>query len=129
MRLYPPAYIIDRVAIKDDEYEGLQIPKDTMVLMSIYELHRNTDFWEAPFAFNPDRFNPSRKKEYQNYYYPFGAGPRMCVGNNFAMYEMIIAVTEIVQKYKVITLLEEVTIVPLIALKPLDVNLEFLARK
>lgn len=128
MRLYPPAYIIDRVAIEDDEFEGLQIPKGAMVLMSIYELHRNTTFWEAPNDFKPERFDVSRKKEYQEYYYPFGAGPRMCVGNNFAMYEMILAVTEILKKYKLSTLLEEVAIAPLISLKPLHVNLEFIAR-
>lgn len=128
MRLYPPAYIIDRVAIEDDEFEGLNIPKDSLVLMSIYELHRNENFWEAPNEFNPERFDASKKKEYQEYYYPFGAGPRMCVGNNFAMYEMIIAVTELLQKYKMTTVLPEVTINPLISLKPENVLISFTAR-
>ncbi|ADV49365.1 Unspecific monooxygenase [Cellulophaga algicola DSM 14237] len=125
MRLYPPAYIIDRVSIEDDEFEGLQIPKDSLVLMSIYELHRNEDFWEKPNEFNPERFDASRKKEYQEYYYPFGAGPRMCVGNNFAMYEMVIAVTELLQKYKMTTPLKAVTVNPLISLKPVDVLINF----
>ncbi|WP_158975557.1 cytochrome P450 [Cellulophaga sp. L1A9] len=128
MRLYPPAYIIDRVAIADDEFEGLSIPKDSLILMSIYEIHRNEDFWEAPNEFNPDRFEASKKKEYQEYYYPFGAGPRMCVGNNFAMYEMIIAVTELLQKYKMTTALTAVTINPLISLKPENVLISFTAR-
>ena len=128
MRLYPPAYIIDRVAIEDDEFEGLNIPKDSLVLMSIYELHRNENFWEAPNEFNPERFDASKKKEYQEYYYPFGAGPRMCVGNNFAMYEMIIAATELLQKYEMTTALPEVTINPLISLKPENVLISFTAR-
>lgn len=128
MRLYPPAYIIDRVATEDDEFEGKHIPKDTMLLMSIYELHRYADFWELPESFNPDRFDKNLKKEYQDYYYPFGAGPRMCVGNNFAMYEMILAVTEILKKYKLSSDLDKIKINPLISLKPMNVYLTFTHR-
>ncbi len=128
MRLYPPAYIIDRVAIEDDEFDGLKIPKETMVLMSIYELHRNKDFWEGPEKFNPDRFDKSSKSENQDYYYPFGAGPRMCIGNNFAMYEMILAVVEVLKKYKITSDMERITINPLISLKPKSVLLTFLER-
>lgn len=128
LRLYPPAYIIDRVAIGDDEIDDLKISKDTMVLMSIYELHRYEKFWDQPNEFNPERFTTLDKKEYQDYYYPFGAGPRMCVGNNFAMYEMIIAVTEVLNKYEITTELTEVELNPLISLKPLNVYLKFTAR-
>ncbi len=128
MRLYSPAYIIDRVAIENDEVDGVKIPKNTMVLMSIYELHRYAEFWDQPDKFNPERFELLDKKEYQNYYYPFGAGPRMCVGNNFAMYEMILAVTEILKKYKITTELTEVKLNPLISLKPLNVHLKFTVR-
>jgi cytochrome P450 len=128
LRLYPPAYIIDRVAIGDDEIDDLKISKDTMVLMSIYELHRYEKFWDQPNEFNPERFATLDKKEYQDYYYPFGAGPRMCVGNNFAMYEMIIAVNEVLNKYKITTELTEMELNPLISLKPLNVYLKFTAR-
>jgi hypothetical protein len=128
LRLYPPAYVIDRVSIQDDIFEDMHIPKDTMVLMSIYELHRYEDFWEQPNTFYPDRFNEIDKKEYQDYYYPFGAGPRMCVGNNFAMYEMIITVAEVLKKYSVTTSISEVEINPLISLKPKEVSLMFIAR-
>tara|TARA_R110002051_G_scaffold159536_2_gene230937 strand:- start:60148 stop:61476 length:1329 start_codon:yes stop_codon:yes gene_type:complete len=128
MRLFPPAYVIDRVAIHDDTFEDLHIPKDTMILMSIYELHRYEDFWENPAAFYPDRFNEIDKKAYQEYYYPFGAGPRMCVGNNFAMYEMIITVAEILKKYTITTEINEVEINPLISLKPKKVPLQFSPR-
>ncbi len=125
LRLYPPAYVIDRIAIEDDSFEGISLPKDTLVLMSVYELHRYADFWEEPSEFIPSRFNTKDKKDYSDYYYPFGAGPRMCVGNNFAMYEMILAVAEIIKKYKIKTSLEKVEINPLISLKPKCVPLLF----
>ncbi|MET7029719.1 cytochrome P450 [Sediminicola luteus] len=125
LRLYPPAYVIDRIATEDDSFEGISLPKDTLVLMSVYELHRYADFWEKPSEFIPSRFNTTDKKDYSDYYYPFGAGPRMCVGNNFAMYEMILAVAEITKKYKIKTSLGKVEINPLISLKPKCVPLLF----
>ena len=125
LRLYPPAYVIDRIATEDDSFEGISLPKDTLVLMSVYELHRYADFWEKPSEFIPGRFNTTDKKDYSDYYYPFGAGPRMCVGNNFAMYEMILAVAEIIKKYKIKTSLGKVEINPLISLKPKCVPLLF----
>jgi hypothetical protein len=128
LRLYPPAYVIDRIAIEDDSYEGLSLPKGTLVLMSLYELHRYTDFWERPMDFDPSRFDGADKKDYGDYYYPFGAGPRMCVGNNFAMYEMIIAIAEIVKKYEISSPVENMEINPLISLKPKSVPLLFTER-
>ncbi|MGB5356364.1 MAG: cytochrome P450 [Eudoraea sp.] len=125
LRLYPPAYVIDRTAIADDIVKGQKFPKDTLILMSIYELHRSSDFWDSPEEFNPDRFNPAFKKDYSNYYYPFGAGPRMCVGNNFAMYEMIMTVALIIKKFRLSTALKKVEVNPLISLKPIAVPLLF----
>lgn len=128
MRLYPPVYIIDRISIEDDIIEGLEIPKNTLLLMSIYELHRYAGFWESPSEFIPERFNAENRKDLQDYYCPFGAGPRMCVGNNFAMYEMVLTVAEIVEKYNVQTNLNEVEINPLISLKPRVVPIKFVER-
>lgn len=129
MRLYPPAYIIDRIAVDDDEFEGQKIPKDMMILLSVYELHRYADFWDAPNEYRPERFNPENKKDFSDYYFPFGAGPRMCVGNNFAIYEMVLTVAEILKKYKLQTNRESVVINPLISLKPEEVPLVFIPRK
>ena len=125
LRLYPPAYVIDRTAIADDVVKGRKFPKNTLVLMSIYELHRSSAFWDSPEEFNPDRFDIALKKDYSNYYYPFGAGPRMCVGNNFAMYEMILTVAQIVKKFQISTDLRTVEVNPLISLKPVTVPLLF----
>ena len=123
LRLYPPAYVIDRTAIADDIVQGQSFPKDTLILMSIYELHRSSDFWDSPEEFNPNRFDIALKRDYSNYYYPFGAGPRMCVGNNFAMYEMIIAIAQIIKKFQISTDLKSVEVNPLISLKPVTVPL------
>jgi len=125
LRLYPPAYVIDRTAIADDVVKGRKFPKNTLVLMSIYELHRSSAFWDSPEEFNPDRFDIALKKDYSKYYYPFGAGPRMCVGNNFAMYEMIIAIAQIIKKFQISTDLRTVEVNPLISLKPVTVPLLF----
>lgn len=125
LRLYPPAYVIDRTAISDDIVKGQSFPKGSLVLMSIYELHRSSTFWDAPEEFNPDRFDKSLKRDYSNYYYPFGAGPRMCVGNNFAMYEMIITIAQIIKQFQISTNLKAVEINPLISLKPMVVPVCF----
>ncbi len=128
MRLYPPAYYIDRMSIKEDKFGDYTIPKGSMILLAIYELHRDATFWEAPEEFEPERFDPSVKKDFQEYYYPFGAGPRMCVGNNFAMYEMILAVAEILKKYELNAVTKAVELNPLITLKPKEVKLKFVPR-
>ena len=128
MRLYPPAFMIDRVAIDNDEFEGKKIAKDTLILLSIFEVHKHPDFWKLPNTFNPDRFDPKNKKDYSDQYYPFGAGPRMCVGNNFAMYEMVLTIAEIVEKYTISTPIKNIEINPLITLKPKKSLLNFVER-
>lgn len=128
MRLYPPVYVIDRISIADDTVDSLDIPKNTLVLMSVYEIHRYKNYWKDPESYQPERFDPENKKDYSDYYYPFGAGPRMCVGNNFAMYEMILTIAEIIKNYRISTPLSEVTINPLISLKPKEVPINFTKR-
>lgn len=125
MRLYPPVYVIDRMAKEDIELGGYKFPKGSMILMSVYELHRHKDFWDTPQHFNPYRFEKEKKKEMGPYYYPFGAGPRMCIGNNFAMYEMIMTVAEVIKRYRITSAAPSVEIVPLISLKPREVRLNF----
>lgn len=125
MRMYPPAYYIDRESIEEDSIDGFTIPKNTMLLLAIYELHRDGRFWEAPEEFMPERFDVSQKKDFSDYYFPFGGGPRMCVGNNFAMQEMILTVAEILQKYRLEPDVRDIQINPLISLKPVAVKLHF----
>ncbi|MGB6154258.1 MAG: cytochrome P450 [Pricia sp.] len=127
MRLYPPVYIIDRVSIAKDVVDDREIKKRTTWLLSMYELHRS-EHWENPDEFRPERFAAEVKKNHSDYYYPFGAGPRMCVGNNFAMYEMIMAVAGILKKYRLTTDMGEVVLDPLVSLRPKEVLLRFLER-
>ncbi|MBC6997151.1 cytochrome P450 [Cytophaga sp. FL35] len=128
MRLYPPVYVIDRVSLETDKVKGRTYEKNTVWLMSMYELHRTETCWKDPDKFDPYRFKNGDPKRYATYYYPFGAGPRMCVGNNFAMFEMVLVVGLILKKYKVSTQMREVAINPLISLKPQSVPLQFSIR-
>ncbi len=128
MRLYPPAYYVDRMSIEEDAWGAHTIPKDTMILLAMYELHRDARFWESPEKFIPERFDALNKKDFSDYYFPFGAGPRMCVGNNFAMYEMILVVAIVVKKYSLSASAKEIEINPMISLKPKEVVLKFVPR-
>lgn len=125
MRLYPPAYISDRITIEDDTYENFSFKKGTTILISFYEIHRNNEFWKNAKTYNPDRFDMLSKKEVSEYFFPFGAGPRMCVGSNFAMYEMLVSILEIVKKYKITPEFSKIEIKPLITLKPVNAFLNF----
>ena len=127
MRLYPPVYFIDRVNIEEDEFNNLIFKKGSNLLFSIYEIHRHPQLWERPNDFLPARFEDGSRK-FSSQYFPFGAGPRKCIGNNFAMFEMIIAVTELVKTYIVSAQFESIEITPLIALKPKNAFLRFQER-
>ncbi len=127
MRLYPPAYFIDRVNLEEDMFDGVTIPKESNLLFSVIEIHKHKDFWEDPEVFNPDRFANNAGMKHKAYF-PFGAGPRMCIGNNFAMYEMVLAITEIVKHYKIKKKETPIEIKPLITLKPHKAILEFIPR-
>ncbi len=127
MRLYPPAYFIDRVNIEADEFEGKYFEPGSNLLFSLFEIHRHPDLWEHPEEFKPERFEYGGRK-FSSQYFPFGAGPRKCIGNNFAMFEMIIAVAEMVARYKIIPINEGIDIKPLITLKPKNAVLRFQER-
>lgn len=128
MRLYPPAWITDRENLQDDQMGGYHIKTDTLVGVSFYELHRNPAYWEQPDAFMPERFLGEAKKKTAGVYFPFGAGPRMCIGMGFAMYEMMLAVGHIVSHYTLATTQESVDLMPLITLQPKEVNITFTPR-
>ncbi|GAA2359899.1 cytochrome P450 [Catellatospora methionotrophica] len=88
MRMYPPVWLLPRIALADDEVGGYHVPAGADVLISPYTLHRHPRFWEDPTRFDPDRFDPSRSGERPRYaFIPFGAGPRFCVGNHLGMME------------------------------------------
>lgn len=102
MRLYPPAWVTDRQAAENDEIKGHEVLKGTMVVLAIYALHHDPTFWDEPEVFQPERFAPAlRKQVNSNYsYLPFGGGPRLCIGNNFAMMEMQLVLAHYLRKYR-----------------------------
>ena len=124
MRLYPPAYFIDRVNIAADTFEGMHFEPNSNLLFSVYEIHRHPNLWEQPNAFLPQRFKEG-SQQFSSQYFPFGAGPRKCIGNNFAMFEMIIAINKLVSKFKLYPNFRTIEITPLITLKPKNANLRF----
>jgi cytochrome P450 len=93
LRLYPPAWLITRSAITEDEIMGFRIPARALIILSPYTLHRHAQFWQQPEEFNPDRFISENQTRYS--YIPFGGGPHQCIGNNFAIIEaqLILAIT------------------------------------
>lgn len=120
MRLYPPAWTVSRKSLASDEIGGYKIPKDTLVSINVFGMHRHPDFWEQPNNFVPERFAPELKKQIPKLaYMPFGAGQRMCIGNNFALMEMKIVLALLVKHldFKLLNT-QPVHYTPLITLKP-----------
>ena len=96
MRLFPPVWATSRQAYRDDVVGGQTVRADTTVTVSPYVTHRHPAFWEDPDRFDPERFTPERSAARPEYaYFPFGGGPRRCIGNQFAMMEaqLILATT------------------------------------
>lgn len=99
MRLYPPAWVVSRRPMSEDVVGGCRIPAGAIVLTSPYVTHRHPKFWANPERFDPDRFDPTRPVERPPFaYFPFGGGPRQCIGNTFAMMELVLVVSAIAQR-------------------------------
>lgn len=128
LRMYPPAYVTDRVALEADFCDDIKIKKGSIWLVSFYEMHRRKDLWDAPEKFDPDRFESSKAKEYRDFYFPFGAGPRMCVGNNFAVFEMVLVIARMLERFEITPVHDQIDYHPLITLKPRDAELVFKER-
>lgn len=120
MRLYPPAWIVERQALEEDHLGSWTIPPGTIVAVSPWVMHRHPGLWEDPERFDPERFSPERSEGRHKYaYLPFGAGPRICIGNNFALMEAKIILTTILQRYSVeITDPDAVRLEPKVTLRP-----------
>ncbi len=120
MRLFPPAWIFGREAIAPDRFGPHAIPAGAPVSISPYLLHRDPRFWEAPERFDPDRFRPAEVARRHRYaYLPFAAGPRMCIGNSFAMMEMQIVLAMVASRYRLTPVSERpVEIEPSVTLRP-----------
>lgn len=101
MRMYPPVWAVGRHTLEDDVLGGYLLPKGTNCLISIHSIHHNPKYWPEPEKFIPERFTKQNSKDRHRFiYFPFGGGPRLCIGNNFALMEMQLAVPMIVQHFK-----------------------------
>ena len=89
MRLYPPAWIVTRRALDHDRLGGYDVPPGADIIICPYVMHRHTAHWSNPEEFDPDRFSEKRsEKRHKFAYLPFIVGPRHCIGENFALFEM-----------------------------------------
>jgi cytochrome P450 len=113
LRLYPPTWLTARMSAQDDSLAGYSIPSGALVLLSPYLTHRHPAFWEYPERFDPDRFIPARAAARPAFaYFPFGGGPRRCIGSYFATTEMELIVATVVQRCR-LTMLSGSAVYPI----------------
>ncbi|MFD8868287.1 cytochrome P450 [Streptomyces sp. NPDC059590] len=117
IRLFPPVWLISRLAVHDDLLGGLRIPAGTLVCISPWTLHRHPEYWEAPEEYRPER----RHSRAGHSYLPFGGGPRVCIGQAFATTEAMLVLTVVLQRLR-LTRAPGTTVVPeaLVTLRPRD---------
>ncbi len=101
LRLYPPAFLIVRQAIAADACEGIDIPRGAVVMIAPWVLHRHRRLWRDPDAFDPARFLPDAPPPPRFTYLPFGAGPRICVGAQFALAEATLVLAALARAFHI----------------------------
>ena len=101
MRIHPAVWLISRQAIADDEFQGLKINSGDIINLCIYSLHHNPDIYDEPEKFNPSRFTHKEKKKLEKdfAFFPFGGGPRRCIGSMFAIMEIQLILTGLFQRF------------------------------
>jgi cytochrome P450 len=101
MRLYPPAATLSRQALAADRIGEVSVPKGALVIVSPWLIHRHKKLWDAPEYFMPERFLPGRREEIDRFQYlPFGQGPRICIGQRFAMLEAVVILSTLVGRLR-----------------------------
>lgn len=112
MRLYPPVWAMSRKALQDCEIAGYPVRAGDSILMSQWVMHRDPRYFDAPEVFNPDRWAGDLAKKLPTFaYFPFGGGPRICIGKSFANMEAVLLLATIAQKFR-LTLIPEQQITP-----------------
>ncbi len=112
MRLYPPVWVLEREALEDDDICGYTVPKGTIVMVAPYAMHRRAELWKDTTRFDPDRFLSEQEgARPRGAFLPFGAGPRVCIGNAFAMMEAKLIIAMLMNQRR-ITLPEQTTAKP-----------------
>jgi len=100
LRLYPPFWMVDRMALSDDRAGEIAIPRGSTVIVFIYGAHHAPRYWENPENFNPERFAKANEKLHTPFtHLPFGAGPRGCIGGNYATLQILMILSVVLRKY------------------------------
>jgi cytochrome P450 len=100
LRLYPPFWMVDRMALADDRAGDVAIPRGSTVVVFVYGVHHSPQYWDNPETFDPERFTKSKEKLHTPFsHLPFGAGPRGCIGGNYAMLQILMILSVLLRKY------------------------------
>ena len=100
LRLYPPFWMVDRMALADDHAGDIDIPRGSTVVVFIYGAHHSPQYWKNPETFDEQRFSKAKEKLHTPFaHLPFGAGPRGCIGGNYAMLQMLMILSVLLRKY------------------------------
>jgi cytochrome P450 len=100
LRLYPPFWMIDRMAVADDRVGDIAIPAGSTVIVFVYGAHHAPRYWPDPEFFDPERFTKAKQKQLTPFtHLPFGGGPRGCIGNNYAMLQVLMILSDLLRKY------------------------------
>ncbi len=101
LRLYPPFWMVDRMALSDDQVGDLTIPAGSTVVVFVYGVHHSPRLWDDPESFDPERFNKANEKlRAPCTWLPFGAGPRGCIGGNYAMLQILMILSVLLRRYE-----------------------------
>jgi cytochrome P450 len=101
LRLYPPFWMVDRMALSDDRAGDVEIPRGSTVVVFVYGVHHSSRHWENPERFDPERFSKANEKLHTPFtWLPFGAGPRGCIGGNYAMLQIFMILSVLLKKYE-----------------------------
>jgi cytochrome P450 len=121
MRLYPPAWAIGREAVREVELGGYRLPAGAQVAMSPFVMHRDRRHFPEPAAFRPERWEDGLAKRLPRYaYYPFGGGPRLCIGREFALLEAVLLLSALAQRVRVRIEAKTLRFIPSVTLRPRD---------
>ena len=100
LRLYPPFWMVDRMAVADDRVADLAIPRGSTIIVYVYGAHHAPRYWPDPESFDPERFTKANEKLHTPFtYLPFGAGPRGCIGGNYAMLQILMILSALLRRY------------------------------
>nr|MBP6824817.1 cytochrome P450 [Acidobacteriota bacterium] len=120
MRMYPPAWVIGRRVLNDYQLNGYHVPDRSIILMSQYVAHHNPKYFPEPDRFDPERWTPEAREFRPKFsYFPFGGGPRLCIGESFAWMEGVLVLATLGRKWRMRHSPEhKVELQPIVTLRP-----------